>query len=255
MTTDVTNALLDCMPLDRRIDSHMVSEHARLETGSKTPTTRKRAAKCSFHSSSEFDRSRTGRCISYLAIDERSRRVDDLQIRHGADKPRPTSLKARCVGSTCQKPGPKEPCRWLTLAAALFIGIAGNTATFASSVTSSSRSERDEHAQHCGCGSKCRQASCCCRPRKTRVQPRTPPPAEAPQHAGSNPCVKSAPCSDTGLPGSPSVSPYGKAPALSMIGHIPIEASESFVPSRSRCIPPARRASRLDEPPEVTAIG
>ena len=157
------------------------------------------------------------------------------------------------MGTTHRKALPIEPHRWLTLAAVLIVGLALGDASFASSVSLSSGVDVDEHAKQCDCGPKCRQASCC-GPRKTKVRPSTSSPSAEPLRANSSLCLNSAPCGDSGLPSAPSTSPLTKSATLSMIGHILPRESESLLLTSSRCILPARRASRLDEPPDETAI-
>ena len=63
--------------------------------------------------------------------------------------------------------------RWLVLALAvvLFCGLGRDRAVAAESVSSTPRHVAGQHTLHCNCGTKCRQASCCCGPREARVQP------------------------------------------------------------------------------------
>ena len=155
------------------------------------------------------------------------------------------------MGITHRQTLPRELCRWFILAVVLLFGLCQSGATSASSVSSSAGFDAEEHAQHCKCGPKCRQASCCCGPRNTKVRPSNPQPVPEPIRADSSLCLSSAPCGESGLPPAPSsVGPLGKVAALALRGHLLSADSGSLLPVSPRCLLPARRASRLDKPPE-----
>ena len=137
--------------------------------------------------------------------------------------------------------------RWLLLAVVLV--LQGNV-VFGDSV-SSPTFDAEAHAQVCHCGPKCRQASCCCGPRKTRARPPAPPTALGPIGVEPSPCMGSAPCEESGLPTTPSsAAPIGKLAALAMSGHLLSTDAVSFRLGSPPCLLPTRRASRLDRPPE-----
>ena len=156
--------------------------------------------------------------------------------------------------TTHSKVQPRAFHRWLVHAGVLLLGLAWCDASLASSVASSWNFDTAEHAQHCGCGPKCRQTSCCCGPRTKKASPPVPKTGQLPLQVNASLCMSSAPCGDPGLPSSSTISSIGKTATLTLAGHILPLASERHIPSFSRCIFPARRASRLDEPPEGTAI-
>ena len=98
-----------------------------------------------------------------------------------------------------------------------------------------------------------RGSSCCCDHGPAPALP-VPPPSDVPSSVGleldASPCLNAAPCGESGLPtGSPG-SHVGKAAALAMDGPPGPEGLRGFLTAPSSHILPARRASRLDEPPE-----
>jgi hypothetical protein len=64
------------------------------------------------------------------------------------------------------------------------------------------------------------------------------------------PCVGAAPCDAPGLPDGPTAVPDGKAVTTTLAGHLAPDAAGARLPSEPRCTLPARRADRVDEPPE-----
>ena len=152
----------------------------------------------------------------------------------------------------------RELHRWLMPVVVLLFGMGWTGAASASSPSPplpspspSASFDAEEHARHCNCGPKCRQASCCCGRRGTRVRPPTPPPVPESIGADLSPCMGSAPCEESGLPTAPSsVGPLGKLAALATGGHLLSANAVSLLPVSPLCLLPARRASRLDRPPE-----
>ena len=113
-----------------------------------------------------------------------------------------TPSKARRVGTTCRDVRTGSLHHWLTPAVVLLFGLGWTGGASASSV-SSAGFDAAEHAQHCNCGAKCRQASCCCGPRNPKVRPPLSPPVPGATEADSTPCLKSSPCQGSGLPTAP----------------------------------------------------
>lgn len=142
-----------------------------------------------------------------------------------------------------------RPARWLLPAVVLVFGLGWQVAA-ASSVSPARAFDGEEHAHHCKCGPRCRGASCCCGPRESKVKETSPPPAAEPVRADGGPCLNSTPCSDPVLPSAPSAGPIGKVATLAMCGYLVPVAAWRFLPPSPRRFLPARRASRLDDPPE-----
>ena len=128
-----------------------------------------------------------------------------------------------------------------------FFGWCGDA--HASSFSSPWGVEAEAQAHLCKCRTKCRGTSCCCNHGQAPGLP-VPRPSDG-LGLDASPCLKAAPCGESGLPtGSPR--PHvGKAAALAMGGPPGPESPRGFLPAPSSCVLPARRASRLDEPPEV----
>jgi hypothetical protein len=115
-------------------------------------------------------------------------------------------------------------------------------------VSSTAGFDAHEHSLHCDCGVKCKRKACCCGPEAAK--PRTPAPAQA----DAGPCLNSAPCGDPILPNAPPAGPSAKAAALVQCGRQTLVAAGRLLPSHARCVIPARRSSRLDDPPERSAV-
>ena len=150
--------------------------------------------------------------------------------------------------------GSNQKVRWLLPAVLLFVALgsraeASMSSTFASAVLAS-----DDHAHYCKCDTACRGASCCCGPRSARPLPTPPVPTTDRDELTANPCLNSAPCGDSGLPNAAPVSFLSKAATLADLGRfMPVVMGRLFAIT-TRFTLPARRASRLDEPPERTAF-
>jgi len=68
------------------------------------------------------------------------------------------------------------------------------------------------------------------------------------------PCVGAAPCDVPGLPDGPTAVPDGKAATAALAGRLAPDAAGARLPSEPRCTLPARRADRIDEPPERAGV-
>jgi hypothetical protein len=140
------------------------------------------------------------------------------------------------------------------LLACLFVGGLGHREAMASTISAVAGQEADDHARFCRCRN-CNPESCCCSPRRvkatsTPLSPSSPAPLTRPA-----PCLKSAPCGgDQGLPMASCVGSAGESLAHVSNGHLsPLVGGQYIDPSPSRALP-ARRVSRLDEPPELAAV-
>ena len=159
-------------------------------------------------------------------------------------------LKARCVETSKRK----RLNGWLyvllgsTVAVSTSLGL--TAPALAISVSPSAGVDASEHARYCHCGSNCNLGSCCCGPRGTKARRFSPPLAAGMTDPGTSPCMSSAPCQESGLPGSPrSVEPSGKFAAMALSRHDLAAAWGSLLPPFA-LQDPARRTSRLDDPPE-----
>jgi hypothetical protein len=146
-----------------------------------------------------------------------------------------------------------RPARWLMSAVVLVFGL-GWQSVSASSLSSGQAINAEEHAHYCKCAT-CRGASCCCGKSETRpLQPSRAPAVEGLLIADSGPCLNSTPCNDPLLPGTLSTGTFGGPGILANFRcHLRVVARQ-MIHSFSRCTLPARRAFRLDEPPEHLAI-
>lgn len=152
---------------------------------------------------------------------------------------------------------PRQPCRastlirWLVPAAVLVFGFNWPPGLAAgSSLAPVPVSAAEDHGHHCRCGSRCRGDSCCCGPRRARLPDRAAGPAAATAAADGSPCLNAAPCGDAGLPNAPVAGPIGRIASLPGYARLVFGTAGRFLPPDARCVLPARRASRLDEPPE-----
>ena len=159
----------------------------------------------------------------------------------------PPAVKADRVERSCRCPWIRWLVRGLLPTVVLIVGFGRPAGATAASV--SSAVPPDDHSQFCKCGG-CSGVSCCCGPHraKTAVSPEVP--RTQPVRMGGGPCLNSSPCGDSPLPSTPVPGPPGKMATLAASGHAVPDATGHFLPSPVRCVLPARRASRLDDPPE-----
>lgn len=151
--------------------------------------------------------------------------------------------KAARVPTSIRNPWSRRLARLLAAAVliALILGQGGRAG--AAAVSSGSDFDGHEHSLYCGCGVKCKQASCCCGPSDEK------PRSARPTAADAGPCMSSAPC---GVPMPPrSTAGFdAKNPALLSHAREPRVEAGRLLPSLARCILPPRRSSRLDDPPD-----
>lgn len=140
----------------------------------------------------------------------------------------------------------------LLAAVLLYVLLPGGTVS-ASSMSRGGGFDFEAHSHYCKCAS-CRGSSCCCGPTEAMARPFAPEPIPPGSEADTGPCLNSAPCGDSGLPSSPSAGRLTKVAALPMSAHPLAGTPGRLFLSSSRCILPARRASRLDEPPEGLVV-
>jgi hypothetical protein len=143
---------------------------------------------------------------------------------------------------------------WLVLAVVFVCVLFHGGPASASSISQSNPFDLDAHSQHCKCRTKCRGSSCCCGPAGAASRPFGSEPDSQDSEPDAGPCVNSGPCGNSGLPGSSSVGPHLKIATLSKFGRIQPATRERLFPSTFSCILPARRASRIDKPPESRVV-
>ena len=113
----------------------------------------------------------------------------------------------------------------------------------------------EKHAHDCKCATRCQGASCCGGPREaqTRLSYREPNPE--PDRTGASPCMmNSAPCGDSRLPGTFSEAPVKKTATLAIVEPLRLDTCGTLLPFFTHSLFPARRASRLDRPPEMLSL-
>jgi hypothetical protein len=135
----------------------------------------------------------------------------------------------------------------------LVVGILGSQgAVSAASVVAKTSPKVDDHARFCKCSS-CSKDSCCCGPRKVGATSSPQPWDPRSPSASSVPCLNSAPCGVPLLPGASIAGPSANSASLcTRFCLLPVATGRQFSPCLV-CILPSRRASRVDEPPEVMA--
>lgn len=109
------------------------------------------------------------------------------------------------------------------------------------------------HAHTCRCGTSCRGGCCCDRESVPPTKPASvtpPPPAENPDDQPACPCFESRPCHGPGLPSVPP----GAAGASDVLATLAgdahgLDGGAFAIPTSESS--PARRASRLDRPPDA----
>ena len=141
--------------------------------------------------------------------------------------------------------------RWLLPAVVLACGLGWHVKAVASTVSPAGISE--EHAHYCKCP-RCRGATCCCKPDHPAASPAAIPPP-APARSNDGPCLNSDPCGDPGLPPSATAGASAGAASFDRGGCLMRVDSGRLVIRSPRCVRPARRAFRLDDPPEHSALG
>ncbi len=144
-----------------------------------------------------------------------------------------------------------ELCRWF-LAAALVVGLISATEASAESVSAVRRIGAAPH--QCKCGMNCGEA-CCCGTRETQTRAPASAPTSGPDRGFASKCVMNpAPCGHSGLPGARSGSSVGKSLALAVSGRLQLDTAGFPLRSSTLFLLPARRASRLDRPPERLVV-
>jgi hypothetical protein len=146
-----------------------------------------------------------------------------------------------------------RPCRWLMPAAVMLLGLGWSGEASATSVYSVGGHHARAHGHDCKCASKCRGASCCCGPRVPGSAPASQSTPQGPSGwtgFDSGPCMNSAPCKDAGLPSRSSASPVSEGATLAIPEPAMASISGRLLPLFSAPRLPARRASRIEEPPE-----
>jgi hypothetical protein len=114
--------------------------------------------------------------------------------------------------------------------------------------------DSEAHAKHCGCGKKCRGASCCCGSGRSETRSSTRP-ATASEGFASNPCQwKSAPCGDPIAPVSAPVGSFDKAAAMVEDSLSPPRDDGRRLIALASPLSTDRRANRLDRPPRFIAF-
>ena len=137
----------------------------------------------------------------------------------------------------------------LPLAAGLVIALFVCRAGSAASVQSVRGMNSGQH--HCKCGTKCRGESCCCGPRSAETQPRVSWSTPGSDRADGNRCqMNSAPCGDSGLPGSPVEGPFSKSAALVALGRVQPDPSCVLMHSLACRLVLTRCANRIERPPK-----
>ena len=106
----------------------------------------------------------------------------------------------------------------------------------------------EAHSQECACATKCRGPSCCCGP-KSHAKP---PPDQATNSRPSNPCVRSTPCGEPGLPtGLPSVVSLDKSATLARPSAIARPTGRLVRSAWESPMIPVVLACRIERPPDL----
>ncbi len=163
----------------------------------------------------------------------------------------PSSLPPRVilVKSASREPRFKVQRRTLSVAAALLLTLpATYERVSAASVSSDQAMAPDEST--CKCGMKCARDSCCCGDHKLATRPEVRPVGGT----VASPCLDSAPCRDSGLPGSPAGRGVAKATALAQLAQLQFDTVGQFLATPAHHLLARRGGARLDEPPEPTGL-
>lgn len=150
-----------------------------------------------------------------------------------------------------------RPEPWL--AALVVVGMMVSGQSAGAAAMSAASLVEDDHGAFCGCGSRCREAACCCGP--TESEPTKPweafePSEEAaaasrPVEKDSGPCLGAAPCGDPAAPLGSSVIVVGKSAALGFEpGEIASQSNRLHL-NPPTVQPPDPRSARLERPPET----
>jgi hypothetical protein len=184
-------------------------------------------------------------------LDTMGRRIKDtLMFSEGSClAPRARRVTARHRYSLTDWPG-----RWRMLALVLVFALGFQTAS-ASTMAPAHAFAGDEHARHCKCVTRCQGASCCCGPREAQTRLSLREPNLDPDRTGASPCMmNSAPCGDSRLPGTFSEVPVKKTATLAIVEPLRLDTCGTLLPFFTHSLLPARRASRLDRPPEMLIL-
>ena len=141
------------------------------------------------------------------------------------------------------------------LPALVLVLATGFSSAQASAVAPAHAFGSKEHAHNCKCATRCQGPSCCCGPREAQTAQsyRESDPGAA--RIGASPCtMTSAPCGNSGLPGTPSEGPVTRIAALAVLEYRRLDAVGTLLPFCTWGLTPVRRASRLDRPPELLIL-
>lgn len=144
--------------------------------------------------------------------------------------------------------------RWLLPAAILAIVFGFSRGAHAASLAKGT-SRDAAHDRMCGCGDRCRGATCCCGSQSGGGDEAADP-ASGPVLPTdlANPCMSEAPCSDPGVPNTPTADPFGKSATLPLGVVRMAMANEPMLRDATLCLLPGPRADRIDDPPERLAL-
>jgi hypothetical protein len=196
-----------------------------------------------------------GPCEGRYSLDSALRALDHIGLICAAKGAPPSPVEPHHMNRILLDLRSHQLVRWLLPSIVLVAGLGWRVEASEFSV-SSPAFDGDDHAHYCKCGSNCRGASCCCAHRETKAKVRAPvrSPAGESTRVDASPCVSSAPCGDSGLPGAPASGAFSKTSACTTRGFsLPVLVGQLLPPS-PRCVLPTRRASRLDKPPERSAV-
>ena len=126
------------------------------------------------------------------------------------------------------------------------------------SVVSAQADRELSHDEVCGCGPKCRGASCCCGPRRAKL----PPPTPVEEHRDETPvsstpglCMGATPCGDSGLPvGNASVESISRISALCVQATVLPALTARYFTVAESLFAPSPHLSLPSEPPEGSTL-
>lgn len=138
--------------------------------------------------------------------------------------------------------------RRLLPAVAFVFGLMTADATASASAT---HVDASDHALYCTCR-RCSGESCCCGPRKAETRHSADHLSRPSEPSG--PCMSSGSCQDEAIPPASPATSHGKALTLALGARfLPSDGTPHILPSLP-CEVPTPRVSRLDEPPERSAV-